>query len=645
MPSLPGVTNTLSLGSAAASSADDLICLICPCATSADATARRFNGATALYDQHGYCEAVEYADGHPGPVLMVGIPIVTAGAISRDNTSGNTGTCATTVTAGGSGVLAEHDGILKVTTGGTIGTSQIVLSLSLDNGKSYKAVRLGTASSYTIPYVGASISFAAGTLVAGDTIHTWHGSGPRGDSSGWADAFTALKAQARQIRSIMMFGDAQNDTEVAALYTLLLAYDTTSKRPTQARWGVIDRLPLASMASTSHTMTTANVTFAEVGATGDTITRSTGSWASDGFATGDILTISGSSSNNGTLAAVATVTNATVITLDTDDLADEGPVAGVSIVGEPSLTFSDSADTIVRAGGTPGSWLTDGFRVGDSVTISGTSSNNGTFTVTAVTATTITFETDDLADEVIGISSATIAAGQTKAAWLAAIDTEFAPIDDKHHIDLSMGKGRTFSKFSQWNLRWPSAWFASWREYQHDLHTPCWRKMDGPVPADLYDTDGNLVEWDDYVDTGASAARFTSLRTYPNGPAGAFVAFSSTRALDSSVLVNMHVAQVVNRARIVAQQAAEDIVGRTVRKNSDGTATTESLREIASYVNAIVQGDMLTNKRGEGPRCSNIQWTPADDDDFSVPAPILNSTLAIDILGTVHTINITIEVR
>jgi hypothetical protein len=497
-----------------------------------------------------------------------------------------------------------------------------------------------------IPYVNVTISFSAGDLTAGETIHEWHGSGPRGDSSGWSDAFDALSEQYETIRSVLVFGDMQTDTEVSALLTYVNAYETTHDRHVYARVGVLDRLPLATMSGTSHNMSAANLTFAEVGATGDTITRASGSWATDGFATGDILTISGSTSNDGTLSAVATVTSATVITLDTDDLVDEGPVSGVTVTGEPSLTFSDSADTITRAGGSPGSWLDDGFAVGDSVTVSGTSSNNGTFTVTAVSALVLTLEADDLNDEVIGITSATISAGQTKASWMAAITTEFGPVDDEPRIDLSAGKARKLSPFSQWHLRWPAAWAASLREYQHDLHIPTWRKADGPTGWSLVDDDNNLVEWDDRVDGGgASAARFTSFRTWANGPQGAFLANSLTRAEDDSLLVQTHNAAVVNRARAVCQAATEDAIGRSLVLDSAGKATTAARKEIESFVQASLAADLLGNKKGEGPRVSNVTWTMSADDVLNVAEPTVNGVLRVYIRGAIHTINTSVVVR
>lgn len=71
---------------------------------------------------------------------------------------------------------------------------------------------------------------------------------------------------------------------------------------------------------------TVSVTFAEVGATGDTITRGTGSFVTDGYKPGMLLTVAGSVSNNFTGALIAAV-SATVLTLDTQDLVAEGPVS------------------------------------------------------------------------------------------------------------------------------------------------------------------------------------------------------------------------------------------------------------------------------------------------------------------------------
>jgi hypothetical protein len=65
-------------------------------------------------------------------------------------------------------------------------------------------------------------------------------------------------------------------------------------------------------------------------AAGRTITRSAGSWLTEGFRAGVRITSAGTVSNNFTGALVSAVT-ATVITLDSQALVNEGPVSNVTI--------------------------------------------------------------------------------------------------------------------------------------------------------------------------------------------------------------------------------------------------------------------------------------------------------------------------
>jgi hypothetical protein len=575
------------------------------------------------------------------------MPINTPGAVGRENTSGNSGSSVSTVVAGSGGVLHEHDGVLTVITGGTIGTDQIVLGLSLDEGRTVKRQRLGTDSSFVPLYVNLTISFAAGTLVAGDTIHTWHGSSPLSDSADWATARAALAAQQKQFRSTLLIGDLQDSTEANAYKTELEAYETANERFIYGRGAVYDREPLAAMSRLTVSMSgNPNVTFAEVGATDDTITRSAGSFITDGFVAGDIITIVDSVSNDlTTVLGIKTVT-ALVLTLDADDLADEGPVAGVTITGTPALTFLEvgaTGDTLTRS---RGSWLDDGFRVDDLVNITGTVLNNitGATGLDVVTALVLTFDADDLANEVIGSALAVVGAGQTKAQWMATIDSDFAPVDAAFRIDLAAGRGRVLSPFSFWLYRRSAMWLASLREYQHDLHIATWRKEDGPVDADLFDAEQNLVEWDDRVDGSAgSAARFTTMRTWANGPQGAFITLSLTREVEGSLLALTHNVAVTNLACTVVQLNTENVIGRSLVLNDDGTATTDSLNVIQSEVNSALELALLQN-RGEGQRASKAVWTPSSDDILNVPEPLLTGVLELNLNGTIHSVNTQVRV-
>ncbi len=85
------------------------------------------------------------------------------------------------------------------------------------------------------------------------------------------------------------------------------------------------------------------LTFAEVGGTGDTITRSAGSWITDGFAVGDVIAVTGTANNN--ITGDVTAVSATVLTLGTTDLVAEVTAAGsVTTVGGIFIKFGPNTN-------------------------------------------------------------------------------------------------------------------------------------------------------------------------------------------------------------------------------------------------------------------------------------------------------------
>lgn len=657
MVSLPGATTRVSETAAALAQGLDVCCLIFPCKTNADIKPRLFGSADAMAELHGYCEGVEYTDLHTSrarkSVLGVGLPIDVEGEITREDVSGNTNTATSTITALSGGIMAEHDGILRVKKGGVVGTAQIQLELSLDGGFNFKTLRFGTGTSYSELAFNFSITLGAGSLTEGQIIHTWHGTAPRSASSDWITAREKLAEKLQFFRTMLLIGDLQSDTEAQALLTQVEAYETANERFTLARASVKDRLPQAAMSRVRVRMTgSPTLTFAEVGGTGDTITRSSGSWIADGFAVNDLITVTGAvnGANNETAARIAAL-SATVITLDADDLVDEAATAGCTVTATPRLVFAEVGagnDTITRS---RGSWLADGFRVGDLITITGSISNNVTgAAVVGVTATVLTLGpagADDLANETIGSYSVTVVAGETKAAWVAALAAEYESIDDAPGISLGMGRARVQSSYSGWFMRRPAQWLVSAREYQHDIHIATWRKEDGDLDASLEDANEDLVEWDDRVDGGAaSAARFTSLRTWANGPAGTFVALSLTRAVDSSQLVHTAKKVIANTVCSLVQLNTENAaIGVDLILNSDGTATQESLNAIANKVNAVLENEMLTNKQNEGQRASAVKFAPNPEDTYNVPEPTMTTVTELRVNGTVLRVNNKVNIR
>lgn len=651
MATLPAATVTLSTEAGPAANGSGF-CVVAGCVgTNADTTVRVFSSAKSLIAQHGYSAAVDYAALHieatKKPVIFIGLPITTAGALSRANSVGVTGTSAITVAAASGGYMDEAELVVTCTTGGTIGTNGIALTISCDGGLTEKPVKLGTATSYTVPYLGIVISFAAGTLVAGD-VYTAKISAPMWGASDMTNVRNELASQQKQARSWMVIGDVTNSTFAGYVATAINAYETANNRFALARANVRDRLPLASLSRAIVRMSgTPTLTFAEVGATGDTITRSAGSFISDGFVAGMAVTVSGSASNNFTNARITNVT-ATVLTLDTQDLVAEGPVAGCSVSGSTGITFAEvgaTADTITLSGG--GNFLTDGFAVGDIVTIAGSTSNNVTTdAITGLTATVMTLNTTDLTAEFNGAAAVSITKGETMAAWVASMDAAFASVDAKKRLSLGLGRLRRQSPITGWSPRRPVSWAASIREYQKDIHITTWRVDDGPLDGwSMLDGDGNVVEFDERTDGGGLAGRFTVATTQANGPNGAFIATDLTRDIDSSLLSYTHNMHVANLVQTVVQAATTRFIGKTPPLNADGTMRSAARRKLESIVNSDLNNSVMREfVPGEGARASKAVWTMSPDDVLNVVGATITGACDCRVNGTIVNVNTSVRV-
>ena len=318
------------------------------------------------------------------------------------------------------------------------------------------------------------------------------------------------------------------------------------------------------------------------------------------------------------------------------------PLAKKSRVATESLTFAVSGDTLTR---TAGSFIKDGFAAagGESVLISGTVSNNGTLITSTVTDLVMTFTTAPLAETVLS-HLVSVTKTETIAAFTSATAAAFAVIDAQKRIDIAYGRARIESPITGYAFRRPAAWQASLREYQHDVQIPCWRKADGPLDgASITDDNGNTVEFDERIDGGGLAGRFTCLRSYGNGPLGAFVALSLTRDSDGALLSRTHNLAVANLACTVVQTQTENMIGQVLILNDDGTGTDASLSVLEGRVNRELQVNLLQQYQ-EGPRASSAVWTASRTDVLNTAGATLNGVLALNLNGTLENINTSVAV-
>ncbi len=643
MANSPNASTTLAASASSAGGGSENVLFFTPAASSADLVVRRFGTAQDAQAQHGYCPGVEaaalYVAGTGLSFSIVAAPIATPGAVSRFSNHQNTGTSVVTVAAGASGVLAEHDGVIRVVKGGTVGIDSIKLELSLDEGMTFQPLKLGKASSVALPNVNVIASFAAGTLVKGDTLCTWHGSDPLFTTGDYDNLRQAMADGVVVYRDVFLCTDFVDNTFAEAARAAAEAYDTSNGRAVMFRGSAPDRLPQASLSRSSARLTGApSLTYDAAAAT---ITRAAGSWLADGFQVGDTVTITGTGLNN--VALVITALTATVLTTVTA-LTDETTSAS-TVVGSPTMTFDAAAATVTL---NRGSWLTDGFRVGDSVTFAGTAANDFTGTATGVTDLVMSLTASDvLADDTDPTSAVTCSAGETIATWAARIDDEFDDIDTltAKRVNIAAGRVRTSSPLSGWFRRVSAGLVTMIRSMQHDVHIAAWQRNLGSVGGTLEDVNGVLVEHDDRVAGGAlTAGRFTCLTSSGSG-GGVFVTLDLTRAGDGqleSLHSNMNVLDVLYTT---VQNAGEQLLGRNVILNDDGTATSDSIEIFESEVNNAIGQALLADVKGEGPRCSGCIWRADPATLYNVAEPTMVGTADITLNGKIHSVRTTIAVN
>lgn len=621
-------------------------CVVIACvAQSADYVPRVMSSTQGLIAQYGYAAGVDYCALHflktKKPVIFVGVPIATPGAVGSQNNSGVTGTSVVSVAAGTNGVMEKVSGVVTVLAGTNVGTDQILLSLSCDGGVTTQKVRLGPATSYSIPNLGLTLNFTAGTLNVND-VFTFQTTAPMWGSTAMSLARQALAGQQNLASSWMIVDEVPNATFAGYVVTEANNYATTNQRFVYARAQVPDMLPLPAMSRMSVRMSSSGaITFASAG---HTITRTTGSFVTDGFAIGQMVTVGGSTSNNGAVG-VLTGVSALVLTFGSG-VVSEGPDAtGVTISASDALTFAASGETITRSG--TGSFLTDGFAVGNSVAISGTASNNQTANITAVTATVMTLSAGVVNEGPSASSGITIVSSQTMAAFVSATTSAFATIDAQQRVDLGFEAAYApASPITAWMFRRPAAWAASIREYAHDVQIPCWRKQDGPLDgwSLINPTTGARVGYDENVDGGALAGRFTCFRSYSNGPIGAYIALSLTRDVEGSLLSRTHNTAVANLGETIVQAETENAIGLVLQLNGDGTGTDASLALIEQRVNTQLQNNLL-KAFNEGPRASSAVWTASRSDILNTVGATLHGVLALNLNGTLEQINTRVRVQ
>ncbi len=143
-------------------------------------------------------------------VIFVGVPAATPGSNTAVNaTVPGGGTSAVTLTGTPNDT---YYGKVTVVVGGTIGTSGIQLSLSVDAGRTtQQTVNLGTASTAVFTNTGLTLNFGAGTLKAGDS-YSWVSTEPLWSDAAVASAIASLVSIPDVFKDIYVTGGSDAST-------------------------------------------------------------------------------------------------------------------------------------------------------------------------------------------------------------------------------------------------------------------------------------------------------------------------------------------------------------------------------------------------------------------------------------------------
>jgi hypothetical protein len=145
------------------------------------------------------------------PVIAIKAPTATPGtnsAVSATRVASST--CVVSLSGA---PVDTYYAVLRVLTGGTIGTAGIVLALSLDNERTrYITINLGAATAYTIPNTGLTLSFSAGTLDEGD-VFQWVSTEPRWSTAGVVSCIEQLYGVVQPFQDVAIVGGGSSATE------------------------------------------------------------------------------------------------------------------------------------------------------------------------------------------------------------------------------------------------------------------------------------------------------------------------------------------------------------------------------------------------------------------------------------------------
>jgi len=229
---VPSVDITKTDGNVGNTSAgvDGILAIIATCERGSFNVPAGYTRPDLALADYGYGDLTESFSYHV-PVAKKGAVLVRANASTAAayGTFSTTGGGTSVASAGASAPLDDFDALITFFTGGTIGTAGIEYTWSLDGGRTQSArLALGTANNIVIPNSGVTINFAAGTILANQTVAVTT-RGPRMTNTDLVAALEALRLSDQPYEGVAVYSADADATMLSTLDLWLQARELEGK--------------------------------------------------------------------------------------------------------------------------------------------------------------------------------------------------------------------------------------------------------------------------------------------------------------------------------------------------------------------------------------------------------------------------------
>lgn len=307
--------------------------------------------------------------------------------------------------------------------------------------------------------------------------------------------------------------------------------------------------------------------------------------------------------------------------------------------GAATVAFDSATKKMTR---NVGSWVTDGFKVGMTVTVDGTVSNDGTYTASVVTALEMTV-VEALVNEA-AVASTTITGTESVSTWKTALNT-ITSGKDSHRTLLAGGRARRRSPLTGARKRRNASWAILNRYFRHDMQVSPARKSDGPLEGwTIFDDNGQIAEHDERTSGGLLAKRIACLRSYVNNGKATFAEKPVTLGTEGKPMSRLPPGAVADLACTIVHSVTEDALNSNPQTNSNGTIREDEAKKIERRVTSRVKAELFASDLREGPRASGFTFALGRSTNILRAGAETTTTSVLTPLGTMEKIRNTVVV-